>query len=279
MLASCFIGRWLQRCRIGARAHPFDTGFLAGAALAGLLITWLAVDTFAYSGAIDGRVHFFTAQAVSMMHGRWDVPTSVLSFECFLVRHRCFGYFGITPSILRLPVVLLGGFTDGSLGRFPELAYFLLGVFVTAIGTWWMARQVVALWAPGIGGRRRAALGLIIAFASLGASPLLFLMSLPMMYSEAILWGVAFSCIALGGVLSAWQRPRAGIIVVILLADALAVSSRPTVGAAAILATAALGIRFVRRSGPPSAYDDLRRPVRWAACLIIGAVIALVVRR
>ena len=62
--------------------------------------------------------NFFTAQAKSMMKGAFEVSSGDLPGECYISNEKCFGYFGITPSLLRIPLLLLGkdyGFTSSYL--------------------------------------------------------------------------------------------------------------------------------------------------------------------
>src|SRR4051812_27276084 len=47
---------------------------------------------------------YFTAQAESLLvHGRLDVDPCLLWSECFERDSLCYGYFGLTPSLLRIP--------------------------------------------------------------------------------------------------------------------------------------------------------------------------------
>ncbi|HWD71549.1 MAG TPA: hypothetical protein VG779_03395, partial [Actinomycetota bacterium] len=190
-------------------------------------------------------------------------------------RTKCIGYFGITPALLRLPVALF--LHSGA--KFPhylEPTYWVLGFSVTALGAWWISRQLVDLWAPAMGRRRRKLVGFVAAGSCLGATPLLYLIGRPLVYEEAILWAVAFSAVALGAVMSMWRRPRLSTLIVLLVADVLAVSARPTVGSSALFATVVLGWRLLalnraqsRLSGEPS-----RRFARWGVALMVGAVLA-----
>ena len=53
------------------------------------------------NGEIRG---FFSAQARSMMKGHFYVnEAGDLPGECYIYENKCFGYFGITPSLLRMP--------------------------------------------------------------------------------------------------------------------------------------------------------------------------------
>ena len=51
--------------------------------------------------------HFFLAQARALVHGHLYVPRHDLPQECFVYRRRCYGYFGLTPSLLRIPFLPL----------------------------------------------------------------------------------------------------------------------------------------------------------------------------
>src|SRR4029450_5724546 len=48
---------------------------------------------------------FFKSQAQSMLRGRLDVPPADIIGECFERDSRCYGYFGVTPSVVRIPVI------------------------------------------------------------------------------------------------------------------------------------------------------------------------------
>lgn len=264
------LARALQR-------RPFDAGFAAGAFLAYLLFVY-----FLHAGlrlvAFRGRNHFYMAAAVSLLHGHLWVPRPALGSECFLVHGHCYGYFGITPSLVRLPVAL---FERPPYSAFTEGVFLSLGFLAAAAGAWWCARQLIALWAPRLGGRGQVLTGACSA-AAFGASPLLFLAGRPMVYEEAILWGVACAGLSLGALLSFWGDPRRRTLVILLVADIAGVLARPTVGACGVLGTLVVGGWFVRQSraaGPAPALPALAglpaRTLRvWGACLMVGAIVA-----
>ena len=124
-------------------AHPYDAGFLMGAAVAGLLFLFIGQGGFPLGSRSIGRLHFYSVQAVALLHGHLDVPQKVLNAECFMIhRTKCMGYFGITPTLLRLPVAVF--LRSGA--KFPhylEPTFFVLGFGVAALGAWWISRQVV----------------------------------------------------------------------------------------------------------------------------------------
>jgi hypothetical protein len=263
--------QWLRR-------SPFDAGFLIGGLFSLALYAFVAEGGFPLASRIGHREHYYTVAALGLLHGRLWVPRSALTFECFIVRGHCYGYFGIAPTLFRLPLAALFG--PGIKDNRTELAFFLLGFFVLAGGTWWIARQLVALWAPAAGSGPLTWMGLLTGLAGLGATPLIFLVSRPLVYEEAILWGVAFGTVALGAAISLWRRPRASIVAVLLAADVLGMLSRPTSGASGLPATLLLGAWLLlearrRRRGRGSGLTA-RRPLALGLCLIAGTGLAAV---
>ena len=70
---------------------------------------------------------FFTEQAKALLRFDLSVPSSALGIECFYVNSKCFGYFGITPSLFRLPFVEF--FPNQSFTRISLLFALILGFF------------------------------------------------------------------------------------------------------------------------------------------------------
>lgn len=238
-----------------ARQRPFDAGFLLGAVVSCSAYAWVLSGGFPLAARTGSRLHYYTFAAMSLLHGRLDVPEAALAGECFLIRGRCYGYFGITPSLLRLPVALVAG--DRSFSNHVEIFFFALGFAVVVAGVLWLARQLVAAWAAPATTPRLRIVGFIVA-SSIAASPLLFLASRPLVYEEAILWGVASGTLALAAAVSVWRRPRAAGIAVLLLADLLGVLARPTVGASGILATLYVGYRLLKPRPATAACPEAR---------------------
>ena len=63
---------------------------------------------------------FFTAQADALIRGRlWVDPKSMDTvLECFYSAGKCYGYFGLPPSRLRVPILLVIGPTTQSFAIF-----------------------------------------------------------------------------------------------------------------------------------------------------------------
>ena len=77
----------------------------------------------------ESFTRFYDAQARSILHGRLDVPPGAIGFEAFIRDGKTYGYFGIAPALLRIPLVLLFNDMDGRWSR----SLMLLGCFINLI--------------------------------------------------------------------------------------------------------------------------------------------------
>ncbi len=90
--------------------------------------------------------HFFLAQARAMVDGHLYVAPPLLPGECFIYHHRCLGYFGLTPSLLRLPFLPLLDHANRS-----YTAVYLTVALTLAVGS---ALAVVSRLVAGVAGPR-----------------------------------------------------------------------------------------------------------------------------
>src|SRR5678816_2232966 len=60
---------------------------------------------------------FYDAYARSILHGHLDVPRSAIGTEAFTFEGKTYGYFGIAPALLRIPLVLVFPNMDGLWSR------------------------------------------------------------------------------------------------------------------------------------------------------------------
>jgi hypothetical protein len=171
---------------------------------------------------------FFMAQAQAITHGRLDVERRDIPNECFDWKLRCYGYFGVTPSLLRLPFLpilqrLGTALTPLYLGTAIMLAYW--GALRL------LERSLVESTDPA---RPRAlVLGYAIAGSlALGPGGTLLFLTRPGVYEEAQAWGTAFFVLTLERVW-AWYRSRnpRPLIVAVLFGIAAA-NARPTAASA-----------------------------------------------
>jgi hypothetical protein len=174
---------------------------------------------------------FFTAQANSMINGHFWVPDTALGFECFIIDERCVGYFGIFPSILRIPLVFLFG---SSIPEFNSVFISIAAVIVL-----WSSLDLCLrlLRKEHSDSPRFNAWFMVIVAIVLGpASNLLFVFD-PYMYQESIMWSLAGFLLAMNLFWRWTHERRSWQITGMILACAASAGSRPTTVMTGLLLT------------------------------------------
>lgn len=262
----------------------------AGSAVSLLVYMWMLLGP--HLSLVRGRGvlgSFLDAQARSLLHGHLSVPPAQASIEGFLIHGHTYLYFGIVPSLLRIPVLLITHSLDGRLTPSSMLLAFL----VLMAGTCTLHWQVRELVRPDSDIGRDDLWAAFIMQVAVGAgSVVLFLAAWPVVYDELETWGAAFAIAGVSAVVAVFFQPAGRRIAWAGLLSILAMNSRPSVGLAPALALVALAIGILARMsarrlglrtrlaaiagaiagfGPPVA----DRSGRTVACLFGAALIAL----
>jgi hypothetical protein len=225
---------------------------------------------------------FFTAQADALIRGRlWVDPKSMNTAECFYTSGQCYGYFGLTPSLLRLPILLVIGPTTQSFAIFmiPIAAGLAFGASLD------LCRQ----FARPMARQARGAVFMCVAAVTLGPGSVLILLADPFLYQEAIVWSIAGVMLAVNFywrwlhgnntrylalavvfcIFAAGARPTT-ILVGVILGVAVLVAHRQHVSLRSNVAVAAVGLivlpalfsfgvlflKFGQPSPPPNGYRN-----------------------
>jgi hypothetical protein len=146
---------------------------------------------------------FYMAQAEAMVQGRLDVPRKAIQGECFDYRELCYGYFGITASLVRLPFLPILRWLGSA------LTPVFLGVAVLL--AYWTAIRLIedALAAASAGTPSWVAVGYhAAAVLAFGPGGTLIFVTRPAVFEEAVAWATAFFLLALTR-LWAWVRTHA----------------------------------------------------------------------
>ena len=167
---------------------------------------------------------FFTAQADAMLRGRLWVDPAALSpgwtiNECFWVDGRCYGYFGLTPSLLRVPLLLLFGTFSASLANLM----IPLAAGIALFAALDLCRQQTNQMTP-----RQANVFMAIAAVALGPGSVVVFLADPHVYQEAIIWSVALVLVA---ITLFWRWSTGGsnrLLIGVALACTFAAGARPT---------------------------------------------------
>ena len=246
---------WLARTRgvpllefiVAHRAGP-HRWFITAAAPCVIAFSWLITDGTGQFVFPEQFGDFYDYQAASLLQGRLDVPEPAISGEAFVVGGRYYGYFGLTPALLRLPLVAydLGW---GCLSRGLMLGYYL-ACLVAAYALLCRAAQRLG----GAAGQPSAWATVVFTLCVGLGSTLFFLGSRAYIYHEAILCGAMFALWSAWLALRWLDAPASRAWLGALMCGVLAVHARPPVGlfALALLGcvaiTVALDERAYRRS-------------------------------
>jgi hypothetical protein len=183
----------------------------------------------------EGFCGFYDAQALSMLDGRFDVPPAAIGDEAFIFHGKAYGYYGIGPSILRIPLVLAFENMDGRWSRMMMFIGCAINLFC--------AYRIVRLIRkePAVTSRTQRLLhSLFIICAGIGSTNI-FLAGRSFTYHEAIMWGGAFSLLFAWTILKYLAQPSYGRLALAGLFAFMAFHCRPTVGTGAILAMSVIG--------------------------------------
>jgi hypothetical protein len=133
---------------------------------------------------------FYDAQAISLLNGRLDVPPEAIGFEAFVYKGKYYGYFGIVPALLRLPVL---GLFPGMEGRCNRVL-----MVIACAGTIWAIHLLIRLirllfqTSTEVSGYEKIIYSLFVLLGGLGSTHI-FLASRSFVYHEAIIWGAVFA--------------------------------------------------------------------------------------
>ena len=182
--------------------------------------------------------HFFDYQAEALLRGDLTLEKDVIGLEAFVIDGQDQLYFGLFPSLLRLPVEM---FTDRFFGSLTLVSSFVAwALFVSA--AWALTDRIVAASA---GSRSASWLTRVWKVGVALGTPVWVLAGPVWVFSEAIMWGVA-SCVwfqyRLYRELEAMSRANQMWLAAALL---LVVLNRPTLGLGCVAVT---GVVVARRA-------------------------------
>jgi hypothetical protein len=155
--------------------------------------------------------NFYELQARAMFHGRLSLAPNSLGIEGFVHDGRTYTYFGLFPSIIRMPILLFTSSLDGKLtASYELLAWLLTGLFASLL--LWRVRYLVR--GDSMMGRTEAtAFGVLIA-SLMGGTTWMLLASTPFVFNEDIAWSICLTVGSLFALLGVIERPSWGRVIV-----------------------------------------------------------------
>ncbi len=217
---------------------------------------------------------FYDAQALSMIDGRFDVPPAAIGSEAFIFHGKAYGYFGIAPALLRIPLVIV---FEGMEGRWSRLM-MMIGCAINLICAYRILRLVRGE-AKVTGTTQRLWHALFVICAGIGSTNV-FLAGRSFTFHEAIMWGGAFSLLFAWTILKYLAEPGYWRLGLAGFFAFMAFHSRPTAGAGALLAmlviSAIMTWRALTRSQDAQSFLGLKAVAKPGRHALLAALMAAV---
>jgi hypothetical protein len=170
---------------------------------------------------------FYDVQARRIFHGHLTVPLDRFGLEAFVVNGHTHTYFGLLPSLLRMPILLVTSRFDGRLTQLSMLGAFVLLLWASCRLAWQL-RNLLRADAPV--SRRDVALAATAPVVAGASSVALYLGASPVVYHEAILWGIATGVAATTLLVDHVRAPSTRTAVWLAVAVAATLFARASIG-------------------------------------------------
>ena len=198
----------------------FTIGVVLGCVVVLPLLLWALWDL--WSGSVNPLRSvpyddFYDLQARAMFHGHLFLPNGRMGIEAFVHNGRQYTYFGIFPSLIRMPILLVTSRLDGELTAPSILVAWMLTALFSSLMIW---RLRILMRGQALVGRAEAvSFGALMA-TIMGGSVILYLAATPFVYNEDFAWSVPLtigSLFALLGVLEqpSWRRVTASGVLIL----------------------------------------------------------------
>ncbi|HZK79641.1 MAG TPA: hypothetical protein VFC46_01205 [Humisphaera sp.] len=215
--------------------------------LPAMLVAWSVCFWFATTG--DGHLFyreyfcgFYDAQAHSILHAHLDVAPKAIGFEAFDRDGKAYGYFGVTPALLRIPLVLAFPGMDGRWSRMM----MLIACGMNLVCAYRLIRHLKPSHEIETDAGRIIAI-LFVLCAGIGSTTV-FLVSRSYVYHEAIMWGSTFALLFADRLLAYLATPNLNLLVAAGACAFLSFHSRATAGAGTLLAMCIITLVLIHRT-------------------------------
>ena len=176
------------------------------------------------SEPFDGN--FYDLQARAMFGGHLWLKDGAIGIEAFVHGGHQYTYFGLFPSLLRMPLLLFTHALDGRLTAPSILLAWLVTAVCSSLLVWRV--RVLARGDAPLGRAEAAALSVFVGSVT-GGSVLVYLAATPWVFDEDFAWSVALAVASLFALLGILERPsRRRVVLCGLLVLATAFDRAPT---------------------------------------------------
>lgn len=241
-----------------------------GVALPSIPFTWILWSLWGPVNPLRKSAYednFFDLQARAMFHGHLSLPPGNLGIEGFIHDGRTYTYFGLFPSVIRMPILLMTSSLDGKLTpSYMLCAWFLTGLFLSLL--LWRVRYLMR--GDAVMGRGEAAGYGVLVATCMGGTIWMLLASIPYVFDEDIAWSICLTLGSLFALLGVLERPTWGRVVASGVLILCANLDRQTTGWACVVGAGLVALWFLLGFGG----QDNRR---WFGPVLAAGVLPIVV--
>jgi hypothetical protein len=249
--------------------HRFTWAALIAIAVTAIPFVWILWSDWGPANPLRESVfqgNFFDLQARAIFHGHLSLPNGSLGLEGFVHQGRTYTYFGLFPSIIRMPILLVTSSLDGKLTPSSILlAWVLTGLFATLL--LWRVRYLLR-GDCAMGRIEATGYGFLIA-TIMGGTIWMLLASIPYVFNEDIAWSICLTVATIFALLGVMERPSFGRVLGTGLLILCANFDRATTGWACVLGACFVAVWFLLGFGG----SENRR---WFVPLLLAGLIPLV---
>ncbi len=191
----------------------FTVACILGTAIVVPPLLWLAWDL--WSGSLNPLRavpydNFYDLQARALFHGHLYLPNGKMGIEAFVHDGHEYTYFGLFPSLIRVPILLVTSGLDGQMTGPSILVAWGVTALFSALMLW---RLRILMRGESVVGRAEAASYGALMATILGGSVMIYLAATPFVYSEDFAWSVPLTVGSLFALLGVLERPSRGRVI------------------------------------------------------------------
>jgi hypothetical protein len=186
--------------------------------------------------------NFYDLQARAMFHGHLSLANGAIGTEGFVHGGRTYTYFGLFPSIMRMPILLVTSSLDGKLtAPYMLLAWLLTALFASL--TLWRVRYLVR-GDCAMGKAEAAGFGVLMA-TLMGGTIWMLLAATPFVFNEDIAWSICLTVGSIFALLGVIERPSWGRVIASGVLILCANLDRSTTGWACVVGAGLIALWFL----------------------------------
>ncbi len=248
----------------------FTVAVLVGAAAAAVPFCWTLWSLW---GSPDFLRHttyqsnFYDLQTRAMFHGHLWLANGAIGIEAFVHGGHQYTYFGLFPSLVRMPVLAVTSSLDGKLvAPFILIAWVATGVF-SALLLW---RIRVLVRGNAVMSRAEATSYGVLMATFLAGTVFMVLAATPYTFDEDIAWSICLTTGSMFALLGVVERPSWGRVVASFVLVLAANLDRATTGWACVVGAVLIAGWFgIGRGG--------RNNRRWWAPMLGVGLVPLII--